>query len=127
MTDAEQAIADLDDELAKTGQWIEFQRLTGTALIPFTARVRASVRPITAKEIIGNLKQDASKVIISPSEISRSGWPGPNSSATPTAQDRQVPRAGDKAVIAGKTRNIEVAKPIYYDDALVRIEMDVLG
>ena len=127
MTEAEQAIADLDAALATDGEWVELWRETGTQKIPFKVRCRASVRTLDAKELVGGLTQDSSRVVISPTEIVRAGWPGPNSSATPTNQDRRVPKRGDKAKIAGKLRNIEVVRAKYEDDRLVRIEMDVLG
>ena len=61
------------------------------------------------------------KVIMSPNEIIRA--PGPNSSATPTDQDRRVPRKGDAVIIAGRKRAIEAAGGIYLGGELVRIEM----
>ena len=48
---------------------------------------------------------------MSPNEIIRA--PGPNSSATPTDQDRRVPRKGDAVIIAGRKRAIEAAGGIY--------------
>ena len=65
--------------------------------------------------------------MISPTEIIRARWPGPNSSATPTDQDRRVPRKGDAVVIAGRKRTVETAGGIYLASELVRIEMRVLG
>ena len=66
-------------------------------------------------------------LILSPTEITRSGWPGPNSSATSTNQDRRVPRKGDAVVIAGRKRAVEAAGGIYLGGEVVRIEMRVLG
>jgi hypothetical protein len=120
-------VSELDLALAADGEWIELQRLIGAQLIPIKVRCRAFVRTLDAKDLVGNIKQDTSEATISPTEIIRSGWPGPNSSATPTNQDRRVPRSGDKAVIQGKPRNIEVALPIYVDNGLVRIKLRVLG
>lgn len=128
MTEAEQAIADLDESLAETGQTIELWRQTGTQLIPVKVKLKASVRPLAVEELIGNLKQGSSRVVISPTEIERTGWPGPlSSTSNERALDRRVPKQNDKAVIGGKTRNVEVVRPIYMADALVRIELDVLG
>lgn len=127
MSEASDAIAALDDALDDVGQEIRLQRLTGTQLIPFEVECQALVRGYTPQELVGGITQQDSFVILSPSEITRKGWPGPNSSATPTNQDRRVPRKGDKAVINGKTRNVEAAVGIYVADVLVRIEMRVLG
>jgi hypothetical protein len=127
MTEAEQAIADLNVALATDGEWIELWRETGTQTIPFKVRCRAFVRGYIAQELAGGLAQTDSKVIMSPTEITRSGWPGPNSSATPTDQDRRVPRKGDAVVIAGRKRAVEMAGGIYVAAELVKIEMRVLG
>lgn len=127
MTDAERVIADLDAALAADGEWIELWRETGTQKIPFKVRCLAFVRGYAAQELVGGIGQTDSKVVISPTEIIRAGWPGRNSSATPTDQDRRVPRKGDAVVIAGRKRAVETAGGIYPGGELVRIEMRVLG
>ena len=127
VTEAEQAIADLDAALASDGEWVELQRQTGTPQIPFKVTCRAFVRGYTAQELVGGISQTDSKLILSPTEITRAGWPGPNSSATSTNQDRRVPRKGDAVVIAGRKRAVEAAGGIYLGGELVRIEMRVLG
>ena len=127
MTEAEQAIADLNVALATDGEWIELWRENGTQKIPFKVRCRALVRGYAAQELVGGIAQTDSKIVMSPTEITRSGWPGPNSSATPTNQDRRVPRKGDAVIIAGRKRAVEAAGGIYLSGDLVRIEMWVLG
>lgn len=128
---ADREIADLNMSLAADGEWIEIRRLYGTQLIPVSVTCRAFVRTVTAEELVAGITQESSNIIMSPSEIIAAGWPGP---WTPSAQepvnpgtDRRVPRKGDKAVIKGRVRNVEVTKPIYVDDELVRIELRVLG
>lgn len=129
-------VRELDKALADAGEIIELQRLTGTQLIPVKVRCRASVRNYGADELIGGITQDMSEVILSPTEIIRAGWPGPdiekrNASGVVTTafseQDQRVPRKNDKCVIQGKPRNIEAAKPKYVDDGLVRIVLTVAG
>ena len=66
-------------------------------------------------------------MILLPTEITRAGWPGPNSNATPTNQDRRVPRRGDAVIIAGRKRAVEAVGGIYLGGELVHIEMRVLG
>ena len=127
MTEADLAIADLDAALAVDGECIEVWCETGTQKIPFKVRCRVFVRGYVAQELIGGIVQSDSKVILSPTEIIRAGWPGPNSSATPTNQDRRVPRKGDAVVIAGRKRAVEAAGGIYLAGELVRIEMRILG
>ena len=55
MTEAEQAIADLNAALAADGEWIELWRETGTQKIPFKVRCRAFVRGYTAQELVGGI------------------------------------------------------------------------
>lgn len=117
----------LERQLAAHGQDVRLQRLTGTQQVFFEVTCRALVRGYEPRELIGGILQGDSKVILSPGEIEANGWPGPNSSATPTAQDRRIPRKDDKVVIAGKTRNVEAGAPIYLAGELVRIELQVRG
>jgi hypothetical protein len=124
---AAQDRADLDTALAKDGQWIEIHRLIGIQQIPVKVRCRAFVRGIAAQDLAPGIKQDTSDVIISATEIIKSGWPGPNSSATPTIVDRRVPTTSDRALIAGKVRQIDASLPVYTGDDLVRINLRVLG
>lgn len=124
-----EAIADLDRSLAADGEDIRLQRLTlaaGGVQIPFEVTCRACVRGYQPKDLVGGITQQDSKVILSPTEIVRAGWPGA-ASAAGTDQDRRVPRKGDRAIIAGRPRNIEAAVGIYVGSELVRIEMRVLG
>lgn len=132
MSDAsDREIADLDMSLAADGEWIELWALFGTQMIPVKVTCRAFVRSISTEEIAAGITQDSANVTISPTEINAAGWPGP---WTPTPAepvnpgvDRRVPKKGWKAFIKNKVRNIELAKPIYVDDELVRINMRVLG
>src|SRR5262245_59096636 len=117
----------LERQLAQHGEDVELRRLTGTQLISFAVTCRGFVRGYQPEELVGGIEQGDGKVVLSPREIERSGWPGPNSSSTPTDQDRRIPRNNDKCVIAGRARNIEAATPIYLDGELVRIELQVRG
>lgn len=119
--------ADLDSTLAEDGEDIEIHRLVGTQLIPIKVTCRAFVRGYKPDEIVGGINQNDKRVILSPTEIIAKGWPGPNSSATPTNRDRRVPIKGDRVVIQGRNYNVEVAGGIYVRDDLVRIEMQVRG
>lgn len=127
MSLAARAISALDSALARVGQDIRLQRLTGTQQIPFEVECRAVVRGYAPEELVGDITQQDSMVVLSPSEIERKGWPGPQSSSDPSTIDRRVPRKGDRAFINGKARNVEAAVGIYVADVLVRIEMRVLG
>ena len=122
----ESAIAMLDRQLAMHGEDVELWHETGTQKIPFKVRCRAFVRGYAAQELVGGIAQTDSKIVMSPTEIIRAGWPGPNSSATPTDQDRRVPRKGDAVIISGRKRAVEAAGGIYLAGEPVRIEMRVL-
>jgi hypothetical protein len=128
---SDREIADLNASLALDGEWIELRRLYGTQMIPVKVTCRAFVRNVGAEELQAGITQEQSNVILGPSEIIATGWPGPwtPSAAEPVRPDidRRVPRKGDKCVIQGKPRNIEISKPIYVDNELVRIELRVLG
>lgn len=114
---AEGRVARLDAALARRGQDITIRRLTlgpGGIQIPFDAEgVRASVRAVRAEELVGEIDQTASKLVISPTGL-HAAFPLPI-------------RKGDKAVIAGRERNIEFVLPFEVDDVLVRIELMVAG
>lgn len=110
-------IARLDAALARRGQDIVLRRLTlgtGGLQVPFDAGVRASVRAAKPEELIGNVDQTHSRVVISPTSLAAAQWAMPI-------------RKNDKAVIAGRVRNIEFVQPIEVGDVLVRVELTVAG
>ncbi len=125
---SDREIADLNMSLAADGEWIELRRLYGTQLVPVSVTCRAFVRIINGtQEVAAGITQRVANIILSPSEIIAAGWPGPwtPSAAEPVnpGTDRRVPRKNDKAVTKSIVWNIEVPKPIYVDDELVRIEL----
>lgn len=127
MTDPFKERAELDHALADCGEDIEIRRLIGTS-VSAAVECRAFVRRDRINdELVGGIVQRNIEIILSPSQIIAQGWPGPNSSATPTELDRRVPVKGDKAVWAGRVMNIEESCPIYIDNELVRIELRVKG
>lgn len=125
----EDAIASLDRFLSDNGQDIQLVRITGAAnQATFSAKVRAFVRDYKPTELVGSIIQGDSHVVVSATDIARSNWPGPQPVRSPPVMtDTRVPATNDKAVIAGKTRNIQAATPFYLGGQLVRIEMAVRG
>lgn len=123
-------VADLDRGLAKAGEDIVLRRVTGTGTtaVVVDATVRASVRPLSADELVGTLAQGSAKAIISPTDIEAAQWPGgqPVSPAIHQA-DPRLPKIGDKAIIQGRIRDIRDVNPILVDGDLVRIELMVAG
>lgn len=119
-------IAALDRMLAVAGESIVLMRQFGTTPNSFASvECLAFVRGYRPEELIGNISQTDSFVVISPTEINRAKWPGGSGLLSPT--DARIPRKGDKVMIRGLQRNVETAGPIYVRGALVRIDMRVLG
>lgn len=113
----EAAIGALDRQLAIHGEDILLRRETkgaGTLLIPFDCGVRAKVRDYTAAELVGELQQGDSQVILSPSEMTDRQWPAP-------------PRKGDKVVIKGKVRAVMNVVPFDIGGTVARYELSVRG
>jgi hypothetical protein len=112
----------LDRQLAAHGQTIRLQRLTlgpsGTQ-IPYEVTVKAFVRGYEPDELVGGITQQDSRVILSPSSLAGTDWPGPG--------EQQVPRKGDRAYIDGRARNVEAGKAIPLNDTVVRIEFTARG
>jgi len=110
-------IADLDRALLDAGEDVVLRKLTlgpDSIQIPFDADVRAAIRPLKADELVGNIDQTWSRVILSPTDINR-------------AQFRLPIRKNDKIVQDGKVRNVEFPKHIRVQNVLVRIELMVAG
>lgn len=117
MTDPASLIADLDEALLDAGEDVVLRRLTlgpNSIQIPFDADVKASIRPLKAEELVGNIDQTWSRVILSPTDVNR-------------AQFRLPIRKNDKIVQDGKVRNVEFPKHIRVQNVVVRIELMVGG
>jgi hypothetical protein len=116
----------LDRSLLRAGSSIILRR-QGTPNVDVS--VPASWRLYKAEELTGGIQQGDIKVIISPTGLSGASWLAAAGSAgtAPFNVDRAIPRPNDKAIIAGRIRNIQVAMPIYVRDVLVRIELQVRG
>lgn len=122
-------VAALDVALARAASFVTLRRQVGMA--PNVANidlpnVPAAVRSYGATELVGDIKQTDSHVVISPTPIVKAQWPGGELPGA-IAADPSLPRRNDQLVIAGRVRNIEVVDPIYIGFDLVRIEMRVSG
>jgi hypothetical protein len=109
-----QMIADLDAALARRGEDVTVRRYTapsGTPRPKTDIATRATVRAVKPEELAGEIDQTASKVVLSP-----------------TGLGALLPlRKGDKIVIQGDERHVELPKPIVVGGTLVRIELMVTG
>lgn len=111
----QQAIAALDAALVEGGSTITIRRYTAPTGDPRPKididDVPAAVRAVKADELVGAIDQTGSTVVVSPTGLA---------ALLPL-------RKGDKAVIQGKERNIELPKPIHVQGTLVRIDLLVSG
>lgn len=111
------SIARLDAALQRRGQALVLRRYTAPTGNPrpkTDAPVMGFVRPVEAlaiKEFVGNLTTPYFEVILSPTDAA---------ALLPIVR-------GDKIVIDGKERNVEMPKPIAMADVLVRIKVLVAG
>lgn len=120
----------LDRALEKNGQDVVLRRTVGSASqVNIDVTCRAMVRDYAPQELVGQIIQGDSHVIISPTQITAAQWPGGQPIASPPVQtDPRVPRPNqDKVIVAGRLRNVQAATPIYVVGELVRIEMQVRG
>ena len=114
MTTAVELIADLDANLAEAGETVTVRRYTAPTGSPrpeIHETAKATVRPLRAEELVGNIDQTWSMIITSPTSIA---------SLLPI-------KKGDKVVVQGRERNVEFPRPIYVQDVLVRLELLVGG
>jgi hypothetical protein len=114
MTPAE-TIAALDRQLAEHGETVIVRRYTSSSGTPRPKidieDVPAFVRAVKAEELVGEIDMTASVVALSPTGLSP-----------------LLPlKKGDKLVIQGRERNIELPKPILVQNTLVRINLLVAG
>lgn len=109
-----QMIADLDAALARRGEDVIVRRYTAPSGDPrpkTDIAVRASVRAVKAEELAGEIDQKALKVVLSPTGLA---------ALLPL-------KKGDKIVVQGKDRHVELPKPIFVGGTLVRIDLMVTG
>lgn len=114
MTSPSDLIADLDAGVADAGESVIIRRYTASTGNPrpkIDRPARASVRPLKADELVGDIDQTWSRVVLSPTSIA----------------DLLPIKKGDKVVIQGKERNVEFPRPIVVQDTLVRLVLMVSG
>jgi hypothetical protein len=120
----EQMIADLDTAL-EYGETIKIRRRVGASAAFVDVSCRARISGMDSEVLVSGVKQIASMVIISPTQIkaavAATTWPG-------LAGGSPWPRVGDFIQQAvGGDRKIEAVVPVIIKDTVVRIEARVLG
>lgn len=110
-----EAIASLDSALAAKGARISVYRYIGApgkdAPKNEVADVPAFVRAVSADQLVGTIDQTGLNVVLSPTLLA----------------DLLPLKKGDKLLIDGRERNIELVKPISMQTTLVRINLVVIG
>lgn len=126
--DPEEAIAALDEMLAQE-EVVTLRRVIGVDRNAINVDVRcpAKVAAFRPEQLVGGINQTDSHVIISPTPIRQSGWPGGH--VTPAGVDAQTPLAdgATKCVVQGRVRNVAFVNSVKLAGQLVRIEMTVSG
>lgn len=123
-------IAALDNALQRAGEDVVLRRFAGKApnAVNVDVTVRATVRTVSADQVVGTIVQNDLNVVISPSQIMAGQWPGGlRDGAVQSAADPRIPRATDFMVIQGRQRQVRVSKPIFVGGVWVRTDMVVAG
>ncbi len=113
-------ISRLDDGLLRWGQDVTLQRRVtddaGAQTVAFEALCRAVVRAHLPQQIehIAYDPAQPTKLIMSPTSLTRAAWPG-------------LPARDDRLIINGQPNNVETVSPIEVDGVVVRIDLTSLA
>lgn len=108
------AIAMLDSQLAQHGQTVVVRRYTAPGGNPrpkTDITVKGHVRAVRSDELVGDISATHSAVVVSPTGLA---------ALLPLLK-------GDKVVVQGRERNVDLPKPVLMKDELVRINLLVAG
>lgn len=114
-------LAQLDRRLLERGQIITLRRIVGTGPNATSVQidVPAFVKASTVEDFTGTLVQQNLFVIISPTHILGTTWPG--------VGQKPMVKMGDKALIYGQMRNVERVSPFFEGNQCIRMDMVVKG
>ena len=111
MFDPAAAISDLDQELGESGQSVTLSRPGAGAVADLVCQ--AFVRGYKPEQLVGEITQQDSLVILSPTALAAGAW--------------QVPEVGDRVKVGAVWKRVQAAGAIYMAGVLVRVELQVLG
>jgi hypothetical protein len=119
----------LDRALDRNHRLITIRRVVGqspNAIVIDAVDVRAAINNYEPEDLVGDIQQGTSKVIMSPTDLERQQWPG---GLPPTAKEKdRYPLNGDLAIVDGKARKINGDAELFKIGAeVVRLEFDILG
>jgi hypothetical protein len=128
-------IAALDNALAQAGEDIILRRVVGTApnQVNIDVHCRAKVNALTAQQLAAGIPATELNVILSPTQINDTQWPGGHVPALPPFNlDQRVPRAvpTDKVLLVTRgdqPRAITFSDPKFINGELVRINLRISG
>lgn len=125
----EDLIADLDDELREYGDDVILRRRIAGAPHDVGCKAKITSYRLRDTEFVPNtaITQEDLIVIMSPSEIAAAGWPGSVPFEVSDMPIDSLIRKGDKLVVRGIERNVEVVDPQRPGGTVVRFDMRVLG
>ena len=109
-----QAIAMLDRQIAEHGQTVTLTRLVPNQA-SITLTCKAFVRGYKPDELANGVQQGDSMVVMSPTDLAG------------TAFESALPTTNNKLTTGGRLRNIQMADPVYMNDVLVRLNLQVRG
>ena len=123
-------ITDLDAALAESGELIILRRTVGTLNQTNIdcENLPANVRTPRLEELVEGITQDDLRVIISPTRIAETQWPGGGVDApAPFNPDRSLPKKSDRIIRGGYVYRVEKVEAIKVNNVVVRIEMLTKG
>jgi len=122
----EECIADLDESLAMDGEDVVLQRMTAGVTVADECTVRAKVSEAGSgrpQDLIGNVVQGDTILIMSPTQIAAVGWTAGRASG----DDDRVPTKGNRVIRAGRALSVQKGFGIFIRGELVRIEVHARG
>jgi hypothetical protein len=122
----------LDRQLRLHGEEVQLQRTTGTSTQTNTkATVRGVIKTLGILQLLSGLTATNYVVIISPTDLRKSSWPGAVAEAIPSGlvpvKDAVIPTVGDKMWFRAALKTISRADAIYDGNECVRIELYCTG
>lgn len=123
MDSAEIKIARLEKSINRTGESVTFERIsvnsaTGAMMVEKSVTVPAWIRDSIPQDLLDNEARDV-RVIVSPTLFLAENGSPPSAFGIPIRDDR--------VIIHGSTANVQNVAPIYYNGALVRINILARG
>ncbi|CAN7693450.1 hypothetical protein LJR030_003673 [Rhizobium sp. LjRoot30] len=123
-------VARLDRQLRRRGEWITLRHQTGSTSHQIV-QTRGIVKTFGQERLIGGISQTNYMIILSPTDLRNSGFPGAEPKVVPNGtfppEDPNLPDRSGSVTFRGRYAAIESVDAIYDRDEVVRIEIKVMG